>query len=124
MSDLITLALITWGNLNGGLCWSVTNYWPPDGGHNCMEPCNQTGAGHVIDFERDEWAIAAAPLPYLNSVFVFPDGSEVKALDTFGNPVYQAGPFYHDGYGRWVIPLDILTDTPLHYLECAGELRP
>jgi hypothetical protein len=83
---------------------------------------NYTAAMHELHPVRDEWVLAAAPLPLLGEAAVFPWG-RVELLDTFGNPAYQAGPIYHHIYERWVVPIDVLTYSPLHYLECDGTIE-
>jgi hypothetical protein len=40
---------------------------------------------------------------------------EVSCFDNFGAVGYRQ-PFFHEGYGEWVIPLDIMTDEPVHGL--------
>jgi hypothetical protein len=39
----------------------------------------------------------------------------VACYDNFGAVDYRQ-PFYHDGYGEWVVPIDILSPVPFHGL--------
>lgn len=45
----------------------------------------------------------------------------IHCYDTFGKVSYRR-PFYHNGYGRWVIPIDILSPTPYHGLVSEWSL--
>lgn len=45
---------------------------------------------------------------------------ELACYDAFGAVNYRE-PFYHDGYGRWVIPVDILSPEPIHGLVMEWE---
>jgi len=113
------------------VCFSVTNYWPFDENGEIVAHAGQADSdpyhtAAMVDVRADremEWV--AAPLPLLN------DGASIKlpwlaaplpVLDTFGDEDYQAGVFWHDGYKAYVIGVDLFTSTPVHYLECGGEV--
>jgi hypothetical protein len=40
---------------------------------------------------------------------------QVACYDNFGLESYRQ-PFYHDGYGVWVVPVDVLSPYPMHDL--------
>lgn len=40
---------------------------------------------------------------------------DVACFDAFGDVDYRR-PFYHEGYGAWVVPVDLLSPVPLHGL--------
>ena len=44
----------------------------------------------------------------------------IHCYDAFGLESYRQ-PFYHDGYGRWVVPVDILSPVPYHGLVLEWE---
>jgi hypothetical protein len=105
------------------VCLSLTAYWPFDEQGN-PQPWNgqadatptQTANGYHITVD-DRNKVAAAPLPLIGGN-VDALGIEATIQDTFGHEVYQHGAFWHDGYERWVLPIDILSDEPIHYLVC------
>ena len=112
------------------VCWSVSSYWPFDengqaiaGNGQADSQPNYTANMTYITAD-DKWGIAAVPLDLVGSVLVFPDGTAVYAADTFGDPVYQAGVFWHDYWQQWVMGVDILTPDLFLYLECEGEILP
>lgn len=111
------------------LCVSITNYWVWNEAGELIPWNGQADGdpGHTADMtplSLDlEWQIAAGPLPLMGRTYVFPNGHEVRIADTFGAPAYQAGPFWHYTYDQFVWGLDVLTDEPLHYLLCEGELK-
>lgn len=113
------------------VCWSVTNYWPFDEDGQIVSYAGQADgdpyhtAGMIdVAINRDfDWV--AGPLSLLEA------GAAIKlswldeplpVWDTFGDEAYQAGVFWHDGYGRYVIGIDVFTAVPIHYLECNGEV--
>lgn len=55
--------------------------------------------------------------PYTTSISFWWNGQErtVACYDNFGAITYRR-PFYHSGYGQWVIPVDVLTPEPVYGL--------
>lgn len=106
---------------------SVTSYWPfvdgqpmawagqADGDphhYANMQPTSPDHAGQVAaciqDWTRREWTTALS--------FTWQGQPMTLACwDTFGAESYRQ-PFYHDGYGKWVIPVDVLSPAPYHGL--------
>lgn len=55
---------------------------------------------------------------YWTTSVVFQWGGEVREVachDEFGRESYRR-PFFHDGYGLWVIPVDVFSPEPVHGL--------
>lgn len=116
------------------VCLSVTSYWPyvdVDGewvaqawnGQADSDP-HMTAAMYPLTPD-DAGKIAATPLPLIGTEIVLNTGNfNLQAFDTFGHPIYQAGGFWHSQYKKWVIPVDVLSPVPIHYLECDYEIVP
>ena len=83
-----------------------------------------TGDGFKINPYSDDRVLVAGPIPTYGMTFRFPWGEEIVQHDTFGNEVYQRGIFWHHGYERYVIGVEILSWHPIHYLECQGVILP
>lgn len=105
------------------VCISLTAYWPFDEQGNAIPwngqadgSPNQTANGFHITADHKN-TIAAAPLPLIGGRVKIM-GLDAAINDTFGNVVYQHGVFWHDGYEHWVLPVDILSNDPIHYLVC------
>jgi hypothetical protein len=112
------------------VCWSVTSYWPFDENGGAIAGNGQADsqpnytANMTYITPNDEWSIAAVPFDLVGVALIFPNGHTVYAADTFGNPTYQAGVFYHDYWKQWVMGVDILSPDPFLYLECGGGILP
>ena len=107
---------------------SLTNYWfyGPDGepvaweGQSDGDP--SVYANSYPTSPEHEWLVSACigdwtKLYNTTAVSFYWEGEwrEVACYDAFGLESYRE-PFFHDGYGRWVIPVDILTDDPVYGL--------
>jgi len=114
-------------------CWSITNYWPytdingqwlmMDGfGGQCDSDCTHTAIMADVTLDMQGKA-AAVPLPLIDKMLYAPGLGDLWAWDTFGAKAYREGVFWHYTYDEWVIGIDVFTPTPLHYLECNGEIR-
>lgn len=111
------------------MCFSVTSYWPfddgvltPYGGQADSDP-TKTANGFKITGEHQANTFVASSLPFVGQEFCNSWLGCVPIHDTFGDPTYQAGPFWHDGYKQFVIPIDVFSPEPAHYLECSGEIK-
>lgn len=110
-------------------CWSVTNYWPydrsgklrPFNGQADADPYH-TAVMHPVTIDQ-AGGFVAGPAPLLGATAVFPDGSHLPILDTFGRKAYRRGVFWHQSYEAWVIGIDVFSPKPLHYLECDGRIN-
>ena len=73
-----------------------------------MQPTSPADAGKVAACIGD-WVT----LPWTTAVSFTWKGEPmtVACYDAFGLESYRR-PFYHDGYGAWCIPIDILSPTP------------
>lgn len=111
-------------------CFSVTNYWSFDeagnhkayGGQADGDPYHTTNMTDIIG-PHQAWAWVDAPLPLVGKSVTVPGYGTFPVNDTFGDPTYQAGAFYHHGWDRIVIPIDIFTPTPIYDLVCGGTIN-
>lgn len=111
----------------GEVCLSVTNYWPyewygewvlMDGWNGqCDSDCSVTAIMEPVTLDV-MGKRAAVPASLLGYTIHLPKWGALYGWDTFGNETYRNGVFWHDGYGRYVIGLDIFVPDGLHYLEC------
>lgn len=111
-------------------CWSVTNCWPfsDDGqltawGGQADGAPNYTANMTEITSPQQAWDWVAGPLPLVGKTVTIPGYGTYLVNDTFGATAYQEGVFYHDGYGRYVIGIDIFTPQPIHELVCGGTIN-
>lgn len=60
---------------------------------------------------------------WTNTVIFWWNGEQrmVACNDAFGRESYRQ-PFYHDGYGLWVIPVDVFSPEPIHGLVWEWQL--
>jgi len=99
-------------------------YWQPVAWNGQADDTpTVTGNGYVINPYSDNWGLVAGPIETYGMDFCFHAGLCLRQHDTFGNETYQNGVFWHDGYKRYVIGVDVLTYEPLHYLECLGVIQ-
>lgn len=108
------------------VCVSLTNYWPFDDSGE-LAPLNgqadstpqYTAVMHELTSpDIDRWSLVAGPASLLGKTVCVGYYGCYPVLDTFGTIVYRQGVFWHDGYGQWVIGVDVLTDAPIHELVC------
>lgn len=123
---------------------SVTSYWLFDDSGTAVAWNGQANGdpNHYANGEATSPAHAGrvaaciqdwTRLGWTTAVSFWWDGQlvEVACYDNFGLASYRQ-PFYHSGYGRWVVPVDVLSPVPLHGLveqwETAvvvvGEIKP
>ena len=115
------------------MCFMVTSYWPfgKDGeaipwNINADSSPNETADGFYIDGDS-EWAEVALPFPLLRwsnrtggRRVVLWDNLVIPIHDTFGEPIRQAGAYWHSGYQMKLIPVDIITSDLIHTPYCGG----
>jgi hypothetical protein len=105
------------------MCLSITSYWVwnKDGemldgwGNQCNEDCSITASGTTLPAVSSDYSGGyAACVQDWTSLVGYPtktldiDGyGKYTCVDTFGEPSYRK-PFFHEGYDRWVIPVDLL----------------
>jgi hypothetical protein len=88
----------------------------------CDNDCSRTAAGFEIPTKAEDLNtyVAACPFPDVGFEITI-RGVKYFCWDTFGNEYYRAGPFFHEGRGVWVYPVDILTPHPIYQLVPAEE---
>ncbi len=97
-----TGAPVAWEGQANGDPWHYANLEPTSPSHArqvaaCIQPWTRFGWTTAVSFWwQGEWLTVAC-------------------YDNFGAVSYRQ-PFYHDGYGRWVIPVDVLSPVPYHGL--------
>lgn len=102
---------------------SLTSYWIfdeqgdylPGWGGQCDSSCEDAANGVILTLDMAGRVGACISSwvkfrPHTLTV-VFSDGSMMECVDAFGRESYRQ-PFFHEGYGRWVIPADILYPPP------------
>lgn len=104
----------------------VTNYWVFDENGEylpgymgqCDSDCSATATGFVLEQEdrgQVEACISKWTRLYWTTALTF-NGRTVACVDTFGDETYRAGPFWHEGWGSWVVAVDLFTDQPTYEL--------
>lgn len=113
------------------LCFSVTNYWPFDENGELVPWEGQangqpwaTANGFPITSTTQAETFVAAPLSYVGLEFCNSWLGCVPIHDTFGHPIYQGGGFWHSTYKQHIVPIDIISPRPIHYLDCTGVIVP
>lgn len=107
---------------------SLTSYWffGPDGepvAWNGQADGNPEGYANSYPTSPDHaWRVSACisewTTLYWTTAVSFMWGSQIREVacyDNFGLESYRE-PFFHDGYGQWVIPVDVLTPEVVHGL--------
>lgn len=112
---------------------SLTSYWLFD---DTGQPVAWSGQadgdpGHYANMVHTDPAHAGkigacigewVTMPYTTAVSFTWQGQryDVACFDAFGLESYRQ-PFYHEGYGVWVVPVDVLSPVPLHGLVWEWE---
>jgi hypothetical protein len=115
----------------------VTTYyvWTPDGdrmdgwGGQCDSTCRWTAAGYelpqrVEDYQGGYAACVSSWVRlkgYPTVVVNIPGYGEWRCVDAFGAVGYRQ-PFWHEGRGLWVVPIDLLRE-PAHDLVYGWTTR-
>lgn len=128
MTTILCMCATLWLGQLEELPLSVTSYWPFDeNGHAVAYGGQADGNPHVyanmMPTSPDHAHQVAAcisdwtTLGHTTAVTFWWLGEEITVAcwDAFGAEAYRR-PFFHDGYGRTVIPIDILSPTPYHGL--------
>jgi hypothetical protein len=105
------------------MCLSITSYWVWDEGgqildgwqNQCNEDCSITASGTRLPLHASEYSGGYAAciqdwtslVGYPTRVLDVPGYGHYTCVDTFGDLDYRQ-PFFHEGYDRWVIPVDLL----------------
>lgn len=129
-------ALLLWGGITAQLQpppieqmpLSVTSFWMFDDNGNPVAWGGQANGdpGHYANGEATSPAHAGKVaaciqdwtlLNWTTAVSFWWGGEQmtVACYDNFGAPSYRR-PFYHAGYGTWVVPIDLLSPLPYHGL--------
>jgi hypothetical protein len=117
------------------MCLSITSFWPwneqgylYDGWHGqCDSDCSVTSGGYRLPEKAEDYGGGyAACISGWTAVAEYPTAhlvtgwDDLVCVDSFGDPDYRK-PFYHYGYERWVVPVDILAPFA-HGLDCDWEI--
>lgn len=93
---------VAWDGQADGDPHHYANMQPTSPGH-----ANQVGAC-ISDWTRFNWTTSVS--------FVWQGQPlDIACFDAFGAVSYRQ-PFFHEGYGTWVVPIDVLSPEPLHGL--------
>lgn len=105
----------------------VTSYsvWDSEGnimsgyGGQCDSDCRYTATMFRLPDRVKDYAggVAACITDWIGKAVYVPGYGTYRCLDTFGLKSYRV-PFFHDGRGLDVVPIDLLTrpDQPIHDL--------
>lgn len=113
---------------------SLTSYWTMDSDGNYVPWNGQAddtphlAANGTLLTPDMAWQTSACISDWTtrywtNTVIFWWNGEqrEVACNDEFGRESYRQ-PFYHDGYGLWVIPVDVFSPEPVHGLVWEWQL--
>lgn len=98
---------VAWNGQANGQPDYYANMYPTDAAHNW----------HVAGCIQDWTKIYHGQGSVTTAVSFWWHGEqrELACYDNFGDADYRR-PFYHPGYGTWIIPVDVLTDEPVYGL--------